>query len=552
MARLLLLIICVSTALVDVGRPSSASSEEAWGSSWDWRRVLGPSGEAPVSAVAWHAASRQMAVADGQGVLVGASDWKNADTARRRFSGFGAVSDLVFEENGALWVAAERGLWFVTENGRLEDRSPAAGQAERRMYRIGVWASLRVAVGESGAFFSLDGHVWQRLLHGLPLGPFYAVGVRGPSEGLGTAEIWLGGPLDVWRIEVEPGPDRIRLGQAQRVRPVGRPFDERAVDLAFDLEGSEVVVLYPSALARASSSASGSRLWETVFPVWPPGARARRLFGSRGGPWVTTDQGLLHATDWPRAWKRTTGPPGISPMWVVIEQGDWSMLAAGAPGLFTGSSSEQGQGVGPERVAPLFPQGPSLRQLQAHALIYTGLRPDYFRKLRSGLSKRAWWPSLEIDASAAYDRFSGQDEDQSFTYGQLHDLRDRARSLSRDFEASISLAWDLGDWAYPSEAPELSREARQRVSLRDNMLDELNQLYFDRRRTLVALDAYGDKSDPEAVLLQLRAEELAAGLDAWTGGWFSAWRPPVSSSYDSRIEWERAGGLPLLGPSSRP
>ncbi len=40
------------------------------------------------------------------------------------------------------------------------------------------------------------------------------------------------------------------------------------------------------------------------------------------------------------------------------------------------------------------------------------------------------------------------------------------------------------------------------------------------RRALLALDAQPDKRSPEAVALRLRAEELAAGLDAWTGGWF--------------------------------
>ena len=57
------------------------------------------------------------------------------------------------------------------------------------------------------------------------------------------------------------------------------------------------------------------------------------------------------------------------------------------------------------------------------------------------------------------------------------------------FEASVSLSWDLSDLAYPPEAPESSREARQRMSLRDNILDEVNQLYFDRRRTLVARES---------------------------------------------------------------
>jgi hypothetical protein len=33
--------------------------------------------------------------------------------------------------------------------------------------------------------------------------------------------------------------------------------------------------------------------------------------------------------------------------------------------------------------------------------------------------------------------------------------------------------------------------------------------------------AAGDPQAPEARRLRLRAEELAAGIDAWTGGWFS-------------------------------
>jgi len=38
---------------------------------------------------------------------------------------------------------------------------------------------------------------------------------------------------------------------------------------------------------------------------------------------------------------------------------------------------------------------------------------------------------------------------------------------------------------------------------------------------LIARGAHPDKRAPETVALRLRAEELAARLDAWTGGWFS-------------------------------
>ena len=54
----------------------------------------------------------------------------------------------------------------------------------------------------------------------------------------------------------------------------------------------------------------------------------------------------------------------------------------------------------------------------------------------------------------------------------------------------------------------------------EDVLDELTQLYFDRKRALAQRAALPPTSK-EAQQLQLRADELAAGMDAWTGGWFS-------------------------------
>jgi len=57
----------------------------------------------------------------------------------------------------------------------------------------------------------------------------------------------------------------------------------------------------------------------------------------------------------------------------------------------------------------------------------------------------------------------------------------------------------------------------------------VTQLYFERRRALLQLS--GVPSAPEAARLRLRADELASGLDAWTGGWWShATATPESNS----------------------
>ena len=97
---------------------------------------------------------------------------------------------------------------------------------------------------------------------------------------------------------------------------------------------------------------------------------------------------------------------------------------------------------------------------------------------------------------------------------------DRERQRSRGFEASLALTWDLGDIVYHPESVDVSREVRELVELRDDVLDELRHLYFERRRVLLELLVLPADRPVEAARLRLRADELAAGIDAWTGGWF--------------------------------
>jgi len=60
------------------------------------------------------------------------------------------------------------------------------------------------------------------------------------------------------------------------------------------------------------------------------------------------------------------------------------------------------------------------------------------------------------------------------------------------------------------------------VKLRDQVLGEVTRLYFERRR-LQAERLLTPKSDPMALVKEeLRLMELTAGLDALTGGAFSA------------------------------
>jgi hypothetical protein len=142
-------------------------------------------------------------------------------------------------------------------------------------------------------------------------------------------------------------------------------------------------------------------------------------------------------------------------------------------------------------------------------------------ELRRGLSRRGWLPTLSVRLAAGHDRQRQNDYDEAFLSGETRHLYDREKERSLAYDASLNLSWDFGDVAFDADAIDLSREARLVISLRDSVLDEINQLYFERRGLLQQLAAAPSSDGPDPRQLELRAAELAAGLDAWTGGWFS-------------------------------
>ena len=269
--------------------------------------------------------------------------------------------------------------------------------------------------------------------------------------------------------------------------------------------------------------------WQVVRPVIPPGAKASWLARAGGEYWLATDRGLLHAAHWRGPWRRASPPLGSAEVFRVVSAGE-RLLAATGQGLFVGGAAEslERASVSPDRGGSLlarndFATDPSIRALQRAALRYLGLDAEHVRELRSGVERRGWLPLLSVRVAGSLDRSNDSDYDEAFVSGAMRYLRDRDSSRGRDLSASLTLAWDLGDLAYNPDSIDLSREARQLISLRDDVLDQINQAYYERQallRALAVMQVEGAPSEIDRYKLRLRADELAAGLDGWTGGWF--------------------------------
>jgi len=60
-----------------------------------------------------------------------------------------------------------------------------------------------------------------------------------------------------------------------------------------------------------------------------------------------------------------------------------------------------------------------------------------------------------------------------------------------------------------------------KVELREDILDEVNKLYFERIRLKIEIDRLSIEDRVKRLEKELRLEELTASLDALTGGYYS-------------------------------
>jgi hypothetical protein len=484
------------------------------------------------AALAADPARGRLAAGDARGVWL-----READGRVRRALGSGPVLDLAFTPDGALLAATARGLYEVAPDGRVRRRALGPGKAGHARRVLPTPAALFVA-SEDGVLAALP-HAPFRPLDGmLPDGETSALAWT--PEGGGAGRLWAIVAGDLYGASLESNGAGLRaVGFAREALAAqgGAPLD-----LVSGVSG-ELIVLQRSAVARRTS-----RGFETLPLVLPPGVLPVRLAVSAERAWIASDGGLLEAPSLAGPWRRADGAAHGAPASAVVAtaarvfaattRGIFAADLTGAPpsGAATGprlpASRQAAQGAAPsepETSEVTSAEEPTVGAVQRAALRYLELGSTRLAGFRRRLARRGLLPELSI--AGDYGGFRAYDLDQDdtvFASGDRYLLRDRLDEHGRDFGVGAVLRWDLGDTVYNFEEVDISREVRELIELRDEVLDEVNQLYFERRRVLLERSLLPDPASPEAERLALRARELAAGLDAWTGGWWSRQVEPLS------------------------
>jgi|GEM_PF-788881 len=491
-----------------------------------WRHAGAPPGSRDAEAVALHAPSGRIVLGDARGVWL----WSPGEPWRRVL-GRGPVRELRFDARGRLLAATDRGLYAVEPEGGVRKLRLAAGGKASRVRRLALAGGV-VAVGtEAGVQVAPDGEAFARLDGALPDGPVDALALRALDGG--GLELWASIQGALHRAELARGPHGLAVRASEPVVLAESPGARAALDLAVDVAGADVAVLSETDVALLREG-----VWRSRPLALGAGARARRLGRGAGRLFVATDAGIVEARAFEGPWRRAAGAAGAAGATALAgdaaravaasERGLLEAVAAdGAPADV--AASGLARPLGHDDWLARLEGEPAVQDVHAAALRYLGLGPERLRALARRADRRGWLPVVELRGGAGRGRALRIHHDQVVTSGLAHDLLDRQLDRGSDYEGSLSLAWDLGDLVFQPDALDVSREAREVIELRDEVLDEVTQLYYERRRVLLAL-RQGAGDELELARLRVRADELAAGLDAWTGGWFSRRAAPLAAS----------------------
>jgi hypothetical protein len=223
--------------------------------------------------------------------------------------------------------------------------------------------------------------------------------------------------------------------------------------------------------------------------------------------YLASNKGFFVVTSEGTAYSANTGLTNRDVRAVAVASAGKLYLAT-ADGLFCGTPDIDTTQA--SKVTVRSSQMPTIRQVHAMALHYNEVDPEMIRQWRKKLKNRAFMPSVNVGYDKSIYGTAGTDDYQGKSYVGPVDW-------------GVSMSWDMGDLIWNTYEDDIDTRARLNTQLRSDILDEVNRLYFECKRTALALDG----EVPEGIdrsKKELRLEELTASLDGYTGGWFSsAW-----------------------------
>lgn len=209
--------------------------------------------------------------------------------------------------------------------------------------------------------------------------------------------------------------------------------------------------------------------------------------------------------------RRLAWAPDRRLLWMATRRG---LISVPAPSTGQGPWPQAPQAPLSVSAPPGLGEEPTIAQLQAAAIRYAEVAPQKIQSWRRRAALRAWLPSFTLGIDRDTDTTIGSSTSggkTTFTVGPQ----------DQSFGVDFGFTWDLGDLIWNPDQTSIDTRSRLMVQLRNDVVDEVTRLYFERRRLQVEYASNPIQDPALEAERQLRLQELAAQIDGLTGGYLS-------------------------------
>ncbi len=200
-----------------------------------------------------------------------------------------------------------------------------------------------------------------------------------------------------------------------------------------------------------------------------------------------------------------------------------SLWAATGKGIFKTESVKQKiaaeyEGVEAKDIFKKFAHEPSMEEIRESAILYAEVHPDKINKWRKAADNKAWLPDFRVSYGKGED---WQSSSYYYNYSGEQAYKDDDITTGHDDAWSVSLSWDFADLIWSGDQTSIDNRSKLMVQLRDDILNEVTRLFFERRRLQIEMITAPGRELTEKIDQALRLQELTANIDALTGSYLS-------------------------------
>jgi len=201
---------------------------------------------------------------------------------------------------------------------------------------------------------------------------------------------------------------------------------------------------------------------------------------------------------------------GSKALWAATRNGLYKTVPVAK--IFSDHSKVEAQHVFSE-----FGNEPTIEEIREAAMSYAEVQPEKIEGWRKAAAKKALLPDLRF----AFDKNKAWQSSTYFYSTKDEKFKDDDITRDRNDAWSVSLTWQLGDLIWNDAQTSIDTRSKLMVELRDDILNEVTRLFFERRRMQIEMLLSPHEDIKEKIDKELRLQELTADIDALTGSYLS-------------------------------